>query len=51
MLLHYDPHYGRSQARNFRHWDGRTQMPAPDLSDAGIAALAGRILGAAAPTA
>jgi len=51
MRLHYDPHYGRSQARNFRHWDGRTQMPAPDLSDAGIAALAGRILGAAAPTA
>ena len=44
MRLHYDPHYGRSQARNFRQWDRRTQVPAPDLSEAGIAALASQIL-------
>ncbi len=44
MRLHYDPHYGRSQARNFRQWDRRTQVPAPHLSEAGIAALASQIL-------
>ena len=51
MQLHYDPHYGRSQARNFRQWDSRMQVPAPDLSDAGIAALASHIQSGAAPTA
>ncbi|WP_313073486.1 tRNA 2-selenouridine(34) synthase MnmH [Melaminivora sp.] len=40
MRLHYDPHYGRSQERNFTHWSARRRLPAPDLSPAGIAALA-----------
>lgn len=40
MRLHYDPHYGRSQARNFVHWDGRPRVAAPDLSLAGVQALA-----------
>lgn len=40
MRLHYDPHYGRSQARNFTHWDARRQVNAPDLSAEGIEALA-----------
>lgn len=43
MRLHYDPHYGRSQARNFTHWEERTRIPAPDLSDAGIAAIVSAI--------
>ncbi len=40
MHLHYDPHYGRSQARNFSRWDERLRVSAPDLSPAGIDALA-----------
>ncbi len=40
MALHYDPHYGRSQARNFSQWPQRLRLPAADLSEAGIAALA-----------
>lgn len=40
MALHYDPHYGRSQARNFTQWGARQRLAAPDLSDTGIAALA-----------
>ena len=44
MTLHYDPHYGRSQTRNFTGWAARTRIAAPDLSDAGITALAGAIL-------
>lgn len=44
MRLHYDPHYGRSQARNFAQWEGRRQVAAPDLSDAGIERLARAVL-------
>lgn len=44
MHLHYDPHYGRSQQRNFTHWEARRHLPAPDLSDAGIAQLAHTLL-------
>lgn len=44
MRLHYDPHYGRSQARNFVQWDGRVQVSAPDLSAEGIAGVAGAVL-------
>ena len=44
MHLHYDPHYGRSQARNFACWDGRLQVSAPDLSDEGIVGVAGVVL-------
>ncbi len=40
MRLHYDPHYGRSQQRNFARWDARQHLPAPDLSPTGIEALA-----------
>ncbi len=40
MLLHYDPHYGRSQSRNFAQWAQRQPLAAPDLSAAGVDALA-----------
>jgi len=38
--LHYDPHYDKSQASQFSHWDQRQSVPATVLDDAGIAALA-----------
>ena len=41
--LHYDPAYRRSQASHFRRWDERRAVPADDLSDAGIEALARRV--------
>lgn len=44
MRLHYDPHYGRSQARNFARWDTRQRVAAPDLSQAGIARVAQAVL-------
>ena len=44
MALHYDPHYQRSQARHFEAWAQRHSIPAPDLSDAAIAALADAVL-------
>jgi len=44
MALHYDPHYAKSQERNFVQWKERASVPADDLSDEGIAALADRIL-------
>lgn len=44
MRLHYDPHYGRSQARNFEHWDARQCVSAPDLSADGIVRLAEAVL-------
>ena len=44
MLLHYDPHYGRSQARNFTHWETRQRVGAPDLSPEGIADVAQAVL-------
>lgn len=40
MALHYDPHYERSQARHFSRWPQREAVPASDLSDAGIEAVA-----------
>ena len=40
MPLHYDPHYERSQARHFSRWPQREAVPASDLSDAGIEAVA-----------
>ncbi len=40
MALHYDPHYARSQAKHFRHWERRQAVEAPDFSDAGIKAVA-----------
>ncbi len=45
MRLHYDPHYGRSQARNFAQWQGRQVVDAPSLSDQGIERLAQTVLG------
>ncbi|MBS0291149.1 MAG: tRNA 2-selenouridine(34) synthase MnmH [Proteobacteria bacterium] len=44
MRLHYDPHYGRSQARNFARWDERQRVSAPDLSAEGIASVARGVL-------
>lgn len=44
MSLHYDPHYGRSQARHFHTWAKRDRVAATDLSDAGIEALADAVL-------
>ncbi|KLN56906.1 tRNA 2-selenouridine(34) synthase MnmH [Variovorax paradoxus] len=44
MALHYDPHYERSQARHFEKWPLRQQAAAPDLTDAGIEAVAEAIL-------
>jgi len=44
MRQHYDPHYGRSQARNFHQWDARVHVATSELSDAGIEALATALL-------
>ena len=44
MRQHYDPHYGRSQARNFKQWATRARIAAHDLGDAGIDAIAAAIL-------
>ncbi len=44
MLKHYDPHYERSQSNHFAQWPARVTLESDDLSDAGIAALAGQIL-------
>ncbi|OUM03240.1 tRNA 2-selenouridine(34) synthase MnmH [Variovorax sp. JS1663] len=41
--LHYDPAYRRSQASHFARWSERRPVPADDLSDAGIEALARRV--------
>ena len=40
MALHYDPHYARSQSRNFEAWDNRQRLETDDLSPAGVQALA-----------
>ena len=40
MVLHYDPHYERSQARHFGRWEQRAKVAAADLTDAGIEAVA-----------
>lgn len=42
---HYDPHYERSQSRNFSQWASRKQVPAAGLDEAGIAAVAQVIRG------
>ena len=44
MRQHYDPHYGRSQARHFQRWEQRQRIAAPDLSPEGINALARAVL-------
>ena len=44
MRLHYDPHYGRSQARNFVQWEGRLRVEVAALSDEGIEAVARAVL-------
>ncbi|MFG5777259.1 tRNA 2-selenouridine(34) synthase MnmH [Comamonas sp. J-3] len=43
MALHYDPHYQRSQERNFEQWPQRASFESQDLSDAGIGQLASSI--------
>ncbi|MEJ6003155.1 tRNA 2-selenouridine(34) synthase MnmH [Paucibacter soli] len=42
--LHYDPHYARSQANNFKHWGERRQLAAEALDEAAIEALAAGLL-------
>jgi len=44
MALHYDPHYGRSQARHFAAWPQRERVVAPDLTPEGVDAVAEAIL-------
>jgi len=44
LARHYDPHYARSQQTHLRRWGERRVVEAPDLSDAGIEALATRVL-------
>ena len=44
MERHYDPHYGRSQARNFTHWAARRRVAAPSLSPGGIEQVARAVL-------
>ena len=44
MALHYDPHYERSQARQFNTWAQRQLVAAASLSEPGIAATAGQVL-------
>ncbi|WP_415795148.1 tRNA 2-selenouridine(34) synthase MnmH [Comamonas aquatilis] len=44
MLRHYDPHYERSQSNHFSQWSKRALLETDDLSDLGIASLAGRCL-------
>ncbi len=48
MALHYDPLYARSQSRNLFQWAQRHTVQADDLSPAGIAALAEKIIAATA---
>lgn len=40
MAQHYDPHYERSQSRNFAQWPARQSYATDDLSEAGIERLA-----------
>ena len=44
MAVHYDPHYERSQARQFNTWAQRQQVAAASLSEPGIAATASQVL-------
>lgn len=44
MALHYDPHYERSQERQFTQWKTRHILETDGLGDAGIAAIARRVL-------
>ena len=41
---HYDPHYARSQARHFKHWAARRVVPAGELTEQGVGALAEALL-------
>jgi tRNA 2-selenouridine synthase len=50
MALHYDPHYERSQARNFLAWAQRQGIATDDLSEQGIAKAADAVVGIASAT-
>lgn len=43
MQLHYDPQYERSQSKHFVQWPQKITLPAQDLSDEAIQALAQQI--------
>ena len=42
--MHFDPHYGRSQARHFENWPQRDRVRASELTQAGINNLADAIV-------
>lgn len=44
MALHYDPHYERSQARNFLAWNQRQSIATDDLSEQGVVRAAQALL-------
>ncbi|MBO9513952.1 MAG: tRNA 2-selenouridine(34) synthase MnmH [Variovorax sp.] len=44
MALHYDPHYGRSQASHFEDWPHRRRIETADLSEQGVGRLADAVL-------
>jgi tRNA 2-selenouridine synthase len=43
MALHYDEHYGRSQAAHLAQWEQAIEVPAPDLSPDGVEAVAASV--------
>ena len=45
MQLHYDPLYARSQSKHFAQWESRRSLPAQDLGEDAIDALALKITG------
>ena len=51
MARHYDPLYARSQGRHLQKLGGARRVDCDDLSDAGIDALARRIVSATSPAA
>jgi tRNA 2-selenouridine synthase len=44
MTQHYDPHYERSQERHFQAWAQRRRVPADELTEDGVAALAQQLM-------
>jgi len=49
LKLHYDPLYRRSQGRNYTNFTGAPTFETGDLSPAGLAELASRVLASEAP--
>jgi tRNA 2-selenouridine synthase len=51
MISHYDPHYVRSQSKNYVGWEKRQSLPCDSLSPEGIAALAQAVAACKRPAA